>query len=120
MELKNNTLYKASYSIIVEAADHRLCIDTYNRFKYLVKAFNTPFLGQFYISEWKSTRKGDVLKRELQIYHTSYVDNILLFRAALDYIVQDYHYSDSQVYPIKVGLYKATVIPEKMTFEILE
>lgn len=47
MQLEHNIRYKAHYSIIVEALDHRLCIDTYNRFKYLIRAFNTPYLGQF-------------------------------------------------------------------------
>ena len=35
MQLEHNIRYEAHYSIIVEALDHRLCIDTYNRFKYL-------------------------------------------------------------------------------------
>lgn len=116
MELQFNTLYQASYSIIVEATDHHLCIDTYNRFKYLVRAFNTPYLGQFHTSEWKSARKGDVLKRELQINHTAYVQDILLFRQTLDYIMLDYQYPDSQV---RVSLHRATVMPEKRTFEVL-
>ena len=116
MELKFNTLYKASYSIVVETNDHHLCIDTYNRFKYLVRAFNTPFLGQFRTSESKSARKGDVLKRELQINHTAYVQDILLFRQTLDYIMYDYQYPDSQV---RVSLNRATVMPEERTFEII-
>lgn len=117
MELQHNTLYEAYYSIIVEAIDHRLCIDTYNRFKHLVKAFNTPYLGQFRTSEWKSARKGDVLKRELQIYHTAYVQDILAFRQALDYIVNDYQNPHFQV---NVSLHRATITPKERTFKIID
>ena len=116
MQLEHNIRYEAHYSVIVEAPDHHLCIDTYNRFKYLIRAFNTPFLGQFSTSESKSARKGDVLKRELQINHTAFVEDILLFRQALDYIMLDYQYPNS---PVKVSFYRATVMPEEGTFELL-
>lgn len=116
MQLEHNIRYKAHYSIIVETPDHHLCIDTYNRFKYLIRAFNTPYLGQFHTSESKSARKGDVLKRELQINHTAYVTDILLFRQALDYIMSDYQYPNS---PVKVSFYRAEVVSEERTFEVL-
>ena len=116
MQLEHNIRYEAHYSIIVESPDHHLCIDTYNRFKYLVRAFNTPYLGQFSTSESKSARKGDVLKRELQINHTAYVSDILLFRQALDYIMSDYQYPNS---PVKVSFFRAEVVSEERTFEIL-
>lgn len=116
MQLEHNIRYEAHYSIIVESLDHHLCIDTYNRFKYLVRAFNTPYLGQFRISESKSARKGDVLRRELQINHTAYVTDILLFRQALDYIMSDYQYPSS---PVKVSFFRAEVVSEERTFEVL-
>ena len=116
MQLEHNIRYEAHYSIIVESPDHHLCIDTYNRFKYLIRAFNTPYLGQFSTSESKSARKGDVLKRELQINHTAYVSDILLFRQALDYIMSDYQYPNS---PVKVSFYRAEVVSEERTFEVL-
>lgn len=116
MQLEHNIRYEAHYSIIVEALDHRLCIDTYNRFKYLIRAFNTPYLGQFSTSESKSARKGDVLKRELKINHTAYVSDILLFRQALHYIMSDYQYPNS---PVKVSFYRAEVMSEERTFEVL-
>lgn len=116
MQLEHNIRYEAHYSIIVESPDHHLCIDTYNRFKYLVRAFNTPYLGQFSTSESKSARKGDVLKRELQINHTAHVTDILLFRQALDYIMSDYQYPNS---PVKVLFFRAEVVSEERTFEVL-
>ena len=116
MQLEHNIRYEAHYSIIVESPDHHMCIDTYNRFKYLVRAFNTPYLGQFSTSESKSARKGDVLKRELQINHTAHVTDILLFRQALDYIMSDYQYPNS---PVKVLFFRAEVVSEERTFEVL-
>ncbi len=116
MQLEHNIRYEAHYSIIVESPDHHLCIDTYNRFKYLVRAFNTPYLGQFSTSESKSARKGAVLKRELQINHTAHVTDILLFRQALDYIMSDYQYPNS---PVKVLFFRAEVVSEERTFEVL-
>ena len=36
MQLEHNIRYKAHYSIIVEALDHRLCIDTYKSFQHSI------------------------------------------------------------------------------------
>lgn len=114
MQLENNIRYKAFYSIVVEAPDHQVCLSIYNQFKYIVKAFD---FGQFLIRESKSARKGDVLKRELMIYHTAYVDEILLFRNALDFLIGriNIHYTS-----MRVSINRAVINREDKSFDIIE
>jgi len=114
MQLEHNIRYKAHYSIIVGAPDHQGCLFIYNYFKNLVKAFD---FGQFHISEHKSARKGDVLKRELMIYHTAYADEIILFRSGLDFLLDriNIYYTS-----VKVSIGRAGVTREDMVFDTIE
>ena len=61
--------YEAHYSITVKGFSHDACLNTYNRFKSLVKALDW---GEFSIKESKDARKGPVLKRYLFISYTAY------------------------------------------------
>ena len=73
--------YEASFSISVSGVNHKACIDTYNRFKHLIKALDW---GDIAIHESKDARKGPVLKREINITYTAFPDDIIAFREILD------------------------------------
>lgn len=79
-----NGQYEARYSITVTGSTHNFCRDAYNRFKFLVKAFD---FGEFSIHEYKSARKGSVLSRDLLISYTAYASHIIAFEQALDSVL---------------------------------
>lgn len=73
--------YVAHFHILVSGATHKACLDTYNRFKFLVKAVDW---GDIQLQEYKNARKGDVLKRELQINYTAFPSDIIAFREIVE------------------------------------
>lgn len=75
--------YDSLYGIVVEAERHDMCLMNYNRIKALAKAFDAHI-----VHESKSARKGDVLKRDVQIRFKAYAHETVIFRDALDIIIQ--------------------------------
>ena len=84
MKENYNGKYEAHYSITVNGSTHNICKDAYNRFKFLVRAFD---FGEFSIHEYKSVRKGPVLSRDLLITFTAYASHIIAFEQALDSVL---------------------------------
>lgn len=80
--MSNVYAYEACYCIVVESDRHDTCLIEYNRVKALAKAFNAS------IFESKSARKGDVLKREIQISLKAYSHETIIFKEALDIIIE--------------------------------
>ena len=76
-----NHKFEAFFSISVSGVNHEICLDTYNRFKYLVKALDW---GDMIIQESKNARKGPVLKRSIMIRFTDYPEDIIAFREIID------------------------------------
>lgn len=79
-----NGKYDASYSIVIKANSHKNCLWAYNKIKKLAESFD---FGDISISEHKSARKGDVLNREIQIRHTAYAHDTLIFKEAINIII---------------------------------
>lgn len=81
-----NGEYVTSYAVTVKANNHDECLQTYNRIKKLAQIWSVMNIR---IYESKSARKGDVLRREIQIVHTAYAHNTIIFKEALNVIVDD-------------------------------
>lgn len=90
--------YKANFSISVSGSSHKACLDTFNRFKYLVKAIDW---GDIALYESKNARKGDVLGRSLQIIYTAFPADIIALREMIERTV-------SRINIYGQGLYSAT------------
>lgn len=75
--------YDSYYGIVVESERHDTCLFNYNRVKALAKAFNATVTH-----ESKSARKGDVLKRDIQIRLKAYAHETIVFRDALDIVIK--------------------------------
>lgn len=90
--------YKAHFSISVSGSSHRACLDTFNRFKYLVKAVDW---GDIALHETKSARKGDVLERSLQIIYTAFPSDIIALREMIERTV-------CRINIFGQGIYRAT------------
>ena len=78
-------MYELHLNLTITAHTHRCCLDLTKRFKNLAAAFD---FGHFTISENKSARKGDVLTRNLAITMYDYPSAVILFREAVDRIVE--------------------------------
>lgn len=91
-----NGEYQATYCLTVKSNTHRGCLDIYNKFKYLVRAFD---FGNITLYEYKSVRKGDVLSRELQIIFVGYAPEVLAFKEAIDIMLSkiDIYFHDTVV-----------------------
>lgn len=107
--------YEASYAISVKSGDHRNCLDAYNRFKYLVKAFD---FGNIKIFEHKSARKGDVLSRSLSIIFVGYAPDILAFKEAIDRILSSCNIFCGGV--ASVVLYNSEVTRKDARFNLIK
>lgn len=75
--------YEACYCIVVESDRHDTCLIEYNRIKALATAFRASI-----IRESKSARKGDVLKRDIQISLKAYSHETIIFKEALDIVIE--------------------------------
>jgi hypothetical protein len=75
----HNGIYNQFFSVIISSDNHHDCLIMANRIKNLCKAWEFCIN----IRECKSSRKGDVLKREIQIYQESYSHNIIIFGESL-------------------------------------
>ena len=73
--------YEARFSISVSGVSHKACLDTYNRFKYLVRAIDW---GDIRLQESKDARKGPVLNRELSIIYTAYPSDVIALREMIE------------------------------------
>lgn len=82
--------YDSYYEIVVESERHDTCLFNYNRVKALAKAFNAAV-----IHESKSARKGDVLKRDMQIRLKAYAHETIIFRDALDIVIKSINIDES-------------------------
>lgn len=97
--------YVAHFHILVSGVNHKACIDTYNRFKFLVKAVNW---GDIQLHEYKNARKGDVLKRELQITYTAFPSDIIAFREIVERTVCRINIFGKELY--SASLYSCSIL----------
>lgn len=79
--MSNTYGYEACYCISIESDRHDTCLIEYNRIKALAKAFNAS------VHESKSARKGEVLKRDIQISLRAYSHETIIFKEALDIVI---------------------------------
>ena len=104
--------YESFYGIVVESESHDMCLANYNRVKALAKAFNACI-----VKETKSARIGDVLNREIQIRLKAYAHETIIFRDALDIVIESintyeplnkarYHLSEIERIDARFGLSK--------------
>ena len=90
---KYNGMYEHIFFIIVESDSHDSCLHFMKKFKNAVDPW---FFQLKSIQETKSARSGDVLKRTIQINHTAYADDIIIFREMIRTLA--WHYNLYKVY----------------------
>ena len=72
-----NGEYDQYLEVIISSENHETCNNVAKKIRYLCQAWSVKLV------ENKSARKGDVLKRDIQIYQTSYAHDIITFRESL-------------------------------------
>lgn len=83
-----NCQYEHQFFIIIESDSH----DTCRRFTVLMKNAIDPWFFQVdLIKEIKSARKGDVLKRSIQVRHIAYSPDIITFNEMLRTLIWHYN-----------------------------
>lgn len=87
MEMYNG-MYEHIFFIIVESDSHDSCLHFTKKFK---NAIDPWFFQLKNIKETKSARSGDVLKRSIQINHTAYAGDIIIFKEMIRTLA--WHYS---------------------------
>ena len=100
-----NGLYEQFFQITISADDHKTCLDFTNLLK---KATTAWFFETKIIGESKSARKGDVLKRELQIRQIAYATDIITFGQMLRTLI--WHYNLIGV--VKIVIFREEVLPK--------
>ena len=74
-----NGQFRQCLSITISYKDHAQCLQITNTIKKQCEAWY--FCVKY--NEYKSARKGPVLKRELMIYQTAYAGDIIIFKEAV-------------------------------------
>ncbi|MBP7174574.1 MAG: hypothetical protein KBA33_11010 [Cloacibacterium sp.] len=83
-----NGEYEHSFFIVIEASDHGTC----QKFaSYLKKAIDPWFLQIDKITEYKSARKGDVLRRDIYVRHNAFASDIIIFNEMLRTLIWHYN-----------------------------
>lgn len=82
-----NGLVTYHFSVVIKSIDHQTCLSLTKKIKDYLSAWA---FGCSYPSEHKSTRKGDVLDREIQANFEDYPSNVIAFREGLRCIC--FHY----------------------------
>lgn len=74
-----NGQFKQCLSVSVDSKTHEMCLYLTNIIKKQCDAWY--FCVKY--NEYKSARKGSVLKRNIMIYQTAYAGDILIFKEAI-------------------------------------
>ena len=82
-----NDLVTFRFSVIVKSVDHQTCLTVSKKIKDYLSAWAW---GCTYPNEHKSSRKGDVLSREIQANFQDYPGTVIAFREGLRCIC--FHY----------------------------
>lgn len=114
-KIKQSREYDASFSIAVSGVSHKACIDTYNRFKFLVKAIDW---GDIVVHESKNARKGPVLKRNIIISFTAFPSDIIAFREILDRTIFRINNFGQELYSAE--LYHCSVLPHDLVSDFID
>lgn len=75
----HNKKFRQTLSIIIKSESHDSCLEISKPIKKQCEAWS--FCVKF--NEYKSARKGPVLKRELMIYQEAYSGDTIIFKEAI-------------------------------------
>jgi hypothetical protein len=88
-----NGKFRQCLEVLVECNTHDACLYLSNLIKKQCDAW--VFCVRY--DEFKSARKGDVLKRTLMIYQTAYAGDIVIFKEAIRRLCYQYNLSESEI-----------------------
>lgn len=93
---QNNGEFNQCQEVIISANTHERCLFIAKKIYYLCKAWS----HNVKYDEYKSARKGDILRRDIMIYQTAYADDIIAFNESLRHIC--FHYDNYQIGCVQV------------------
>ena len=99
-----NGMYRLWVSVVIDAPRHDVCNSIAKQFRDLAHAWNVSF------SEYKSARKGPVLKREIQFVMDDFSHNIIIFSESVNCIVNKLLTYKSDRATVRM---RVSAIPEK-------
>lgn len=75
-------VFKQCIEVIIQTPFHRGTLELSKSIKSACTAWNCQEIktGFIEVKEYKSARKGDVLNRDLMLYHTGYLHDLLAFQ----------------------------------------
>ncbi|MGG7437386.1 hypothetical protein ACQ7CU_04825 [Chryseobacterium arthrosphaerae] len=87
--MKNyNGQFEHNFFVVIEADNHDTCLKFAS---YIKKALEPWFLQTENITEHKSARKGDVLRRDIFVKHTAFANDIIIFNEMLRTLIWNYN-----------------------------
>lgn len=81
-----NGKYDQCLEVIISANTHEQCLNVAKKITKLCEAWGF----QVRFDQYKSARKGDVLKRTFLIYQTAYSHDIIIFRESMSCLCHHY------------------------------
>ncbi|MCT4314881.1 hypothetical protein HZP15_06945 [Elizabethkingia anophelis] len=83
-----NGEFEHTFFVVIEAKEHDTCLKFAS---YIKKALEPWFLQTHNITEHKSARKGDVLRRDIYVTHIAYASDIIIFNEMLRTLIWHYN-----------------------------